>query len=281
MRAGQHGNSDIPPQLNSNAHARRPMEGKVSKGFLQSMRSSGIQWAWPNWSRGWACRPFLEREPYARTGRRGVSTLGVRLGEALSPCCSYCWDWLSLPSLEVWGLEERLTGPQATDTGQASDFGSLSAKVPGFHTLPLEPGRGVASREHGWTFWMLSAFRDKQEWRAGVAEGGGGEGLCCGMVSTHPRHPRAAALGVSQGRQRPVNSDVPTTSGHSHVTDPSAPVSAGSLLPPSSPHPAAQRPLFPWFGCMASPGPASGATCARPPGSGRIHLTHSVLFRAQ
>ena len=62
---------------------------------------------------------------------RGVSTLGVRLGGPEPLLLILLGTRLLSPSLEVWGLEERLTGPQAfADTGQASDFGSLSAKVP-------------------------------------------------------------------------------------------------------------------------------------------------------
>lgn len=78
-----------------------------------------------------------------------MSTLGVRLGGAWSPC-SYCWGLGSSPSLEVWGLRGE-TGqapkPLQTQAKQVT-LGSLSAKVPGFHTLPLEPGREAWAREH-------------------------------------------------------------------------------------------------------------------------------------
>lgn len=86
---------------------------------------------------------------------------------------------------------------------------------------------------------MLS-FQGQAEW-SGVAGAAAGEGPCVNEVSTH-RHPRAAALGVSQGAASVSELGCPRPLGTA-MSQTLAPVSAKPPAFRPLPTPAAQRPL--------------------------------------
>ena len=121
-----------------------PWEESWAQGFLELVRCPRryAQWAGPAGAEDGRAGHSWRENHLSGHGAWGVHPRppsGWASPEPLLPIL--LGTRLLSPSLEVWGLEERLTGPQAfADTGQANDFGSLSAKVPRLHTLPLEPG---------------------------------------------------------------------------------------------------------------------------------------------